>query len=314
LTLRWRGLTDEEEKARMKILLGIDGSRYALAATRFVCEYLAQPGRQVDLLHVLPLTVQEGAAPPRHQPEHLRIPRLSRSWLDRAEKRLQARGFRVTRHVRRGVPARVVPELVARGEYDLVVLGAKGRSDIPYLPTGSVALAMLEHHVPANIVLVRERELKREQDVTTRRRPFLVLFATDGSPRVELAARSFYRLFSVPELRPVAVAVTELPDPAALAGMESEDRKQLIRQLGNATRGWAREAKPLLARPGVRPQARALQGRPAIAIIEEARRCGARLVVLGSRGARSPSGPPLGSVALQVARFAPCSVLVVRER
>lgn len=297
----------------MKILLGLDGSRYALAATRFVCEYLAQPGRQVDIVHVLPLSVQAGAAPPRQQREHLRVPPRLRSWLDRAERRLRARGFRVAKHIRRGVPARVVPELAAGGDYHLVVLGAKGRSDNPYLPTGSVSLAVLESHVPANVVLVREREPKRGAEVTTGLRPFTVLFATDGSGRLEVAARGFYQLFSLRALRPSALAVSELPETAALVGMNSEDRKQLIRQLGNAARAWAHAAKPILARPGVRPTARALQGRPATAIIEEARRLGARLVVLSSRGVRSPAGPPLGSVALQVARFAPCSVLLVRE-
>ena len=297
----------------MRILLGIDGSRYALAATRFVGDYLAQPGRQVDILHVLPLSVREGAAPPRREREHLHVPSQPRSWLDRAERRLESRGFRVTRHVRRGAPARIVPELLAKGDYDLVVLGAKGRSENPYLPTGSVALAVLERHLPADLVLVRERELKREKAVTTRLRSFPVLFASDGSARLETAARRFYQLFNIPEVRPTAVAVAELPDPAALAGLESEHRRQLIRQLSAAARRWAREAKPHLARSGVRPQARALQGRPATAIIEEAHRSQARLLVLGSRGARSPSGPPLGSVALQVARFAPCSVLLVRE-
>jgi len=167
----------------MRILLGIDGSRYALAATRFICDYLAQPSRHVDIVHVLPLRVQAGAAPPRHQPEHLRVPADSRSWLERAEKRLKSRGFTTARHVRRGVPARVVTELVAKGDYDLVVLGA-----------------------------------------------------------------------------------------------------------------------------------RALRGRAAAAIVEEAHRADAQLIVLGSRGARGPAGPILGSVALQVARHAPCSVLVVRGR
>jgi len=297
----------------VKILLGIDGSRYALAASRFVCDYLAQPGRQVDMVHVLPLAVRADAAPPRHQPEDLRIPAASRLWLDRAEKRLRARGFRTTRHVRRGLPARVVPELVSKGDYELVVVGAKGRSDIPFLSTGSVALAVLEQHVPANVILVRERELQKEKQIPTRLRPFLALFATDGSPRVEAAARSFFHLFSVPELRAFAVAVAELPEPAALANMDSADRKQLLRHLQGAAARWAREAKPLLARPGIRPQARALSGRPAATIVEEAKRSGADLIVLGSRGARSPSEPPLGSVALQVARFAPCSILIVRE-
>ncbi len=297
----------------MKILLGIDGSSYALAATRFVCEYMAQPGRQVDVLHVLPLAVRDGAAPPRHQPEHVRVPRLSRSWLDRAERRLQSRGFRVTAHVRRGVPARVFPEFAAKSDYDLIVLGAKGRGDNPFLPTGSVAMAMLEHHVPGSVLLVRERELKRERDVTTVLRPFPVIFATDGSARVEQAAHVFYQMLSIPEIRPIALAVTELPDPAALAALESDERKELIRRLSSASRAWAREAKPLLTRPGVRPEAQTVQGRPTTGIIDVAQRSGARLVVLASRGARSPSEPPLGSVALQVARFAPCSVLLVRR-
>jgi nucleotide-binding universal stress UspA family protein len=297
----------------MKILLGIDGSRYALAATRFVGEFLAQPGRQVDLLHVLPLVIQQGAAAPRREPESVHVPPLSRSWLDRAEKRLHSRGFRVARLVRRGVPAQVLPELAAKGGYDLVVLGAKGRADNPYLPTGSVALAMLEHHVPADIVLVRERELKREKDVTTKVNPFPVLFTTDGSARTAQAAETFYQLFHIPELRPIAVAVAELPHPAVLAGLESGDRRRLVSRVQATARAWARAAKPLLARPGLRPQARVAQGRPAAAIIDEARNAEARLIVLGSRGARSTAGPPLGSVALQVARYAPCSVLLVRD-
>ena len=297
----------------MKILLGIDGSRYALAATRFVCEYLAGPGRQVDMLHVLPLVVREGAAAPRRQPEALRVPPLTRSWLDRAERRLKSRGFRVVKHMRRGVPARVFPERAAGGNYDLVVLGAKGRADNPYLPTGSVALAMLEHHVPADILLVRERELKREKDVTTALSPFPVLFATDGSARIAQVAESFYQLFRMPGLRPIAIAVAELPEPAVLAALRSDDRRRLLSQVAATARAWARAAKPLLARQGLRPQAQVVQGRPAAALIEEARRSEARLIVLGSRGARSPSGPPLGSVALQVARYAPCSVLLMRD-
>lgn len=296
----------------MKILLGIDGSRYALAATRFVCEFLAQPGRQVDMLHVLPLVIQEGAAAPRKKPESLHVPPLSRSWLDRAERRLHSRGFRVASRVRRGIPARVFPEVAAKGGYDLIVLGAKGRADNPYLPTGSVAMAMLEHHVPADLVLVRERELKREKDVTTRARPFPVLFATDGSGQIAQVAEAFYKLVHIPELRPIAIAVAELPDPEVLAALKSDDRRRLVGRVEATARAWAREAKPVLARPGLRPQARVAKGRAAAAIIDEARSAGARLIVLGSRGARSPSGPPHGSVALQVARYAPCSVLLVR--
>jgi nucleotide-binding universal stress UspA family protein len=298
----------------MRILLGIDGSRYSLAATRFVCDYLAQPRRHVDIVHVVSRLVQPGAAPPRRQPEDIRVPAAARSWFDRAEKRLQARGLVTARHVRRGVPAQVVTELAAKGDYDLIVVGVKGRSDVPFLSVGSVAGAVLEHHTPADVLLVRERELKREPQIPTTTRPFPVLFATDGSRRVELAARRFFRWFTVPQLQTVALAVAELPEPAALATMRTEERTRVLRHIKDAAGCWAREAKPLLARPGVRARARALVGRAATAIVQEADRCGARLIVLGSRGVRSPAGLPLGSTALQVARFAPCSIFVVRGR
>jgi nucleotide-binding universal stress UspA family protein len=298
----------------MKILLGIDGSRYSLAATRFVGEYLYEPGRRVDMLHVLPLVVREGAAPPRRQSASLRVPPLTRSWLDRAERRLHSRGFRVVTHVRRGVPARLFPEFAAKGDYDLVVVGGKGRADNPYLPTGSVALALLEHHVPANVLLVRERELTREKDLTTTAHPFPALFATDGSGRVAEVADRFYQLFHIPELRPIAIAVAELPEAPVLAALEANERRQFVNRVMTTARSWVRAAKPLLARPGLRPQAQVVQGRPVTALIEEARRSDARLIALGSRGARSPSGPPLGSVALQVARYGPCSVFLVRDR
>lgn len=297
----------------MKILLGIDGSRYALAATRVVCDYLAEPGRQVDMFHVLSHSVRAGSTAPRHQSESVRVPPLTRSWLDRAERRLRSRGFRVTRHVRRGVPARVLPELAARGHYELVVLGAKGRADNPYLPTGSVALAMLEHHVAPNTLLVREREPKRQKAANTSARTYPVLFPTDGSVRIEQVAERFFRLFHVPELRPIAIAVAQRPEPAVLAELESGERRRLLGRVEAAARAWAQAAKPVLTRPGLRPQARIVPGRPAPALIDEARRSGARLLVLGSRGARSPAGPPLGSIALQVARYAPCSVLLVRD-
>jgi nucleotide-binding universal stress UspA family protein len=219
----------------MKILLAIDGSRHSLAAVRFVCAYLAYPARRVDVLHVLPLVVQPDAAFPRHQPEHVRIPPSVRSWFDRTARRLQARAFSVKKHVRRGLPAQVVPALAARGRYDLVVIGAKGRSNNPFLAMGSVALAVLEQHVSAHVLLVREPELKREKQIPTGLQPFTAIFATDGSPRLEQAARGFHEMFTVPHLQPVALAVADAPGPAVLArsigppGIGHEQRSRCLR-------------------------------------------------------------------------------------
>ena len=53
---------------------------------------------------------------------------------------------------------------------------------------------------------------------------------------------------------------------------------------------------------------------PKDAIVEEAERWGADLIVVGSHGYRRPDRAPLGSVSQAVARQAKCSVEIVRGR
>jgi nucleotide-binding universal stress UspA family protein len=174
----------------MKLVIGIDGSRYSSAAVRFVAQQLVRADAQVDLIHV---TAGGAGAPPKPQarPQDHARHRLAapESWLRQAQRRLEVHGFRVGVHLRSGVPAQAIPTLAGKRGYDLVVVGAKGRSDIPFLDIGSVALATLEH-APSNVLVVRERQPKhRKKQRATRMRPLSVLFATDGSSH-SLARRS----------------------------------------------------------------------------------------------------------------------------
>jgi nucleotide-binding universal stress UspA family protein len=54
------------------------------------------------------------------------------------------------------------------------------------------------------------------------------------------------------------------------------------------------------------------KGPPAEAILEEAESGGYDLIVVGSKGAGSPGGKGMGSVAARVSAKAHCSVLVIR--
>jgi nucleotide-binding universal stress UspA family protein len=56
-----------------------------------------------------------------------------------------------------------------------------------------------------------------------------------------------------------------------------------------------------------------LSGSPGAELVELAGRERANLVVIGSRGGRSPQEYFLGSVADTVVKYAPCSVLVYRR-
>lgn len=63
---------------------------------------------------------------------------------------------------------------------------------------------------------------------------------------------------------------------------------------------------------GVGPRLVVREGNPAVEIVTLAAEVGASLVVVGSRGRKGVVKTLLGSVSADVARRAPCSVLVVR--
>src|SRR5690606_14147553 len=128
------------------------------------------------------------------------------------------------------------------------------------------------------------------------------------------AMTTFFELFETAELEVQVATVIEPPDPQALRRLSRAQRAPLLqelKELGNERLAAARER---LKREGLRPRARLLRGRPASALVEAADEYEASLMVLGSRGTGGPTGPRLGSVAPEVARSAPCSVLIARER
>jgi nucleotide-binding universal stress UspA family protein len=90
------------------------------------------------------------------------------------------------------------------------------------------------------------------------------------------------------------------------------DVPSLIEGLEEAARGTAEEAAEQLRSAGLSVTANVLVGDAEAVIIDRARETAADLVVVGSRGAGGMTRFMLGSVAGAVARFAPCSVEIVR--
>lgn len=74
-----------------------------------------------------------------------------------------------------------------------------------------------------------------------------------------------------------------------------------------------REARKL-ADAGLAAESRVLQGDPRTALLEEARREGVDLIVVGSHGRTGIDKLVMGSVASHVVAHAPCSTIVVRAK
>jgi nucleotide-binding universal stress UspA family protein len=90
------------------------------------------------------------------------------------------------------------------------------------------------------------------------------------------------------------------------------DVPSLVKGLQEAAEGTARSAADQLRSSGLNATACVLCGDAKAVIVDHARAVGADFVVVGSRGMSGLTRFLLGSVAAAVARFAPCSVEIVR--
>lgn len=280
----------------MKVLLPTDGSRYARGAARALTTWFGRAGLHVDLLAVVPAarrSMHRSYGGERELAEQWKG--VARHWLEETAQLLTSRGVGVRKIVRRGNPAQVVVARAGDEPYDLVVVGAKGRGDAPFLHAGSVALAVLEH-APTSVLMVREPSTRHRRE-PTRVHPVHVLVAWNGEAGSERVLRRLSDLLHVAHVEGRALAVAD----SAAGGTLSERFAQRT----------ARGAAAVLSAHGLSATPLVAAGDPAERILEAA--SDADLVVLGSRSAERLQERPPRSVSLEVARAAPCSVLVLRE-
>ncbi len=131
----------------MKILVATDGSKPALQAVKYACKLVRQLSStsssvtlisvhdDVSLRHAKAFVGRDVVA------DYLR--ELSEKELKPARKLLDAVGVKHDMEVRTGHVAQEIVKCAKVGKFDLIVLGAKGRSAIADLLLGSVAQRVL---------------------------------------------------------------------------------------------------------------------------------------------------------------------------
>lgn len=125
----------------MKILVGLDDSKFSEAALNAILTQFRPDHTQVRVLHVLqPIAF---SAPPqmseRYAPELEELGKQAKVLVDRAVKTLCAGKFQAEGAVEKGDIRLRIIDAAAEWNADLIVLGSHGRSGIPRLLLGSVA-------------------------------------------------------------------------------------------------------------------------------------------------------------------------------
>jgi nucleotide-binding universal stress UspA family protein len=266
----------------------------------------------LTVLTVAPEPVGRGARP---DPAFLGVTALTRQQeLDYAQQRAEA-GLQAlnpgetpaTAISRWGHPIPTILRTARSEKCDLIVLGAKGHSNLKLLLLGSVAQGVVQH---ADRPVLIARPGNKGVDS--------LLLAYDGSPESRRALGFLERLPRPKGLRVVVAQVaTSFRLPAETpAGYRSDAQRVSDEVNRRRTASAERRLETALARlhaAGIGAEAELLAGeRVESELVEAAARHGSDLIVVGSRKPSAARHYLLGSTAEKLTRHSPTSVLVVR--
>jgi nucleotide-binding universal stress UspA family protein len=282
----------------MRVLVATDLSEPADEALRQAATLAGIDGA-LAALHVLPsLQSLSALFPQRQTPETLKVGQIIARAADAVRERVAGFAGRDAEiFVEQGTP---YAEIVRRAEAwkaDIVVVGSHGQSGLERV-FGGVAERVVRY-AHCRVLVARKTSAHG-----------WVLAATDLSEpslptlaaALEEASRRGLKLkvvYAVDFLQVEAFYLTGLGTPTTYdpADLHDPARSRLAHVMRNA---------------GVSAVSEVLHGPAASAIVQEAERLGAELVVVGSHGSTGLARLLLGSVAERIVRTASCSVLVVR--
>jgi nucleotide-binding universal stress UspA family protein len=298
---------DEEEamKAFSKILVPVDFSQYADAAIDTAIEMASRYDASITLINVFePLAL---AFP--HEPSFYAGPITAdvmedlRKALDKKKSVALAKG---AKHVdvaqSHGNPFAAIKDFAEAGEYDLIVMGTRGRTGLAHFFVGSVAERVVQ---TASCAVLTVQEKSRPLSK--------ILVPTDFSSgadaaidaAIDLAARWQASITLVHVFEPIAYAFpmgtgiySSLPVDHVV-----KDQLEALDRLRHSALAKGAEQVEIVQRTG----------HPPTEIRDLARAGDFDLIAMGTHGRSGLSHMLIGSVAERVVRLAPCAVLTIRE-
>jgi len=283
----------------MKIIFGVDGSKYGRWAAEWVARMSWTTPSRVTAVHVVdlaslraPMVIQPlGAIGPLVQAEARRLQVRAKRVVADTKTLLSSLGLQGKVISEKGAIAPTILKHVA-GRGGLIVVGARGLDALDRFMLGSIS-TKVTLHAPCSVLVVKQppRPIRR------------VLLATDGSKGSDKALK-----FLLQKMRPDGASDTQKVEVLVMHVLPSFAHT-MAGVMG--TRLVHRYAEKL-ARAGYHMREMARSGHVADEIVKTADRQKTDLIVLGARGLGAVARFFLGSVSTRVVQHSSCSVLVVR--
>ncbi|MFN0084788.1 MAG: universal stress protein [Blastocatellia bacterium] len=296
----------------MRVLLATDGAKETTVGLQAAGRLLRNRKHQADVLCVAPeLPVPRKQATAISAEERTayqqRITEETGRILEAAQATLRASGIEAAPIMKIGSPAGQIARLA--GEYDLTVVGARGKAATGSMGLGPVASRVVET-VPGAILIAREPATERR---------LKILVGVDGSDALQRGLTLLTEGFDIRLAEITLLHVVETP--WVQFGM---DREWFAYNEGGASASqWQQElrleaetliddARRQLADSDVSIVPIIAEGNAATEILDELESDDYDLVLVGASGKKDVKQQVLGSVSAKLIWHSPCSALVVK--
>ncbi len=278
-----------------KILVPVDGSHSCLHAEELAAAIAKNFKSKITVIHVVSHDLLHARLELHYQvpPSVLSeitnwLSQAGRKVLSEAEALFKEEGIEVNvRIVEYADPAETILRTVKDEEYDLVVMGNRGETEVEVFSLGSIA-EKVSRHAECPVLIVKQKTKLSK-----------ILVAVDGSESAEKALEYAVQLAKKHKAKVTLLNVGE----SKLFGF----KPNVVREVGeHVLSDAAAKVK------GLKLNTQLEFGNPAETIIEVAEKGNYDLIVVGSRGLSSVKRFFLGSASDDVSHHAKCSVLIVR--
>ncbi len=308
----------------MKIVFGVDQSKYSKSAMEFFRHFQLPKKSKAYLLHAVKLsqlTKSSSRVGSNVLPSGLNVLRekaktQAEALVARMGKSLRGENLDIHSVVVEGSPGEEIIKAIRTYKVDLAVIGSRGLSKLKRFFLGSVSEWVLRD-APCSVLISRPTAKHTKSD-----RILKIIVASDGSPDsmggVDLLnSFHFTSATKIILLHVVKKHVYETEQILVANPAHYEEFAQMAERLleeqGREGVGVLRKVRQRVSSSFTSVEERLAYGHEAHEILKAAKQTRADLVVVGSRGVTGLRKFFLGSVSEKVVHHAPCSVLVARS-
>jgi len=311
----WREITGPQARLKVrKILVTTDLSNESIVGVRYAAALAEKIGAAVALLHVVelpPPPPMPGMRAMTYSLQDSKITKYARARLKTLAKRESSGDLNLTPILRSGNSSYGIITAARERAVDLIVIATHGYSGVNRFLLGSTTERVVRH-APCPVLTVPARTTRRRSGKRSQLDLKRILVPIDFSKTSKLALPWAALVAAEHNAELVLLHVMETFPADHLLGRKllNETITPFIKER-ESDLGWM--ANSLSQSTGLKVSAVVRTGKPFKEICNAARKLGADLITLTTRGQTGLKRVWVGSTAERVVRHASCPVLAVRQ-